>query len=582
MTIRTGYWHLAYCVAAAMGLGSISGASPADRSPSFARALYYYTGLQGRVLWVDATANLDRVTTREGVADIVARAKNAKLTTIVVDVKPISGQVLYPSSVAPRLSEWKGKTVPDFDVLQAFLDEGRKAGLEVAASVNVFSEGHKMHGQGLAYARPEWQSVVLSIRRTLRAPNGSELRIRSSDDPEEDGVPTVQGADYVVWPASTPERSLAVVLEHDGRVSGMIDPALLGDEPLMASEDGRLLVLQDAAREWACTNLRAGDRSTFQAEGKLLPIVDAPSERVSAFTNPLHPRARKHAIEIIREIAERYPVDGIVLDRMRYASIYADFSPMTRAAFEQWLGRSVSRWPQDVLDVNPIPGEPVRPGPYFRQWLEFRARVISEFLREVRQAVKQVRPEVRIAAYVGSWFTTYYGVGVNWASERFPVSQPWATASYSETGYAEQLDWLTTGCYYAVPTRERARALGASEGATVETAAVVSTRVTANAVPVYAGLYALNYEGRPDEFSAAMDVAVKRSGGVMLFDCSHIYRYGWWPLVSAAFQRPAFSPHACPGLLAQIRSVQDAVVSTGAVDGVVGTLPAVPYQPGGG
>lgn len=555
---------------------------PADRSPSFARALYYYTGLQARVLWVDATANLDRITTRDGISDIVARAREAKLTTLVVDVKPVSGHVLYPSKVAPRLTEWRGRHYPDIDVLQAFLEEGRRAGLEVAASVNTFAEGHKFYNSGLAYAKPEWQSVVLTIRRTLRAPDGAELVIRATDDPDQQNVPTVQGSDSLVEPSQTPERALAVVLEHDGTVSGMIDPALLGDEPLTSPENGRLLLLENGARDWATSHLRAGDRSRFEAEGKLLPVSEAPSERIAAFVNPLHPAARAHELALIREIAEKYPVDAIVLDRMRYASIYADFSPITRAAFEKWLGQPMAHWPQDVLDVNPVPGDPVRRGPYFRQWLEFRARVISEFLREVRQTVKGVRPDVQVAAYVGSWFMSYYDVGVNWASERYPVIAPWATPTYSEAGYAEQLDWIMTGCYYPVATREQARALGRSEGATVETAAVVSTRVTANAVPVYAGLYAANYEGRPADFAVAMDTAVRRSAGVMLFDCSYLYDYDWWPIVSSAFQRPSFSPHACPGLLAQIRSTQDAAVAAEAVDGVVGSLPVVPYQPGGG
>jgi len=42
------------------------------RTPDFGRALMANLGLQGRVMWIDATANLDRITTIEGVRDIVA------------------------------------------------------------------------------------------------------------------------------------------------------------------------------------------------------------------------------------------------------------------------------------------------------------------------------------------------------------------------------------------------------------------------------------------------------------------------------------------------------------------------------
>lgn len=556
-------------------------AAPADHSPPFSRALYFYAGLQGRVLWVDATANIDRITTREGVVDIVTRAKEAGLTTLVIDVKPVSGHVIYASKVAPRLTHWRGNDYPEVDVLEMFLEEGRKAGLEIAVSVNVFSEGHKHHRVGLAYERPEWQSIVLATRRELRTAGGASLRIRSAEDAEEAGIPVVYGPQTTLE-ASAAGQELAVVLQHDGTVDGYVDRGYIGDEPLMAPEDGRILVLGQEHRSWALSNVRPGERVRFHAESRLVPITEAPSEPISAFVNPLHPGARQHQLNMIREIVERYPVDAIVLDRMRYSSIWADFSPLTRQAFEQWLGRPVTRWPQDVLDSSTVPGDPPIRGPLFRQWLHFRASVISGFLRQVRGMVRRIRPDVQVAAYVGSWFPSYYNVGVNWGSERYPVRTAWATPSYNEAGYAEHLDWLTTGCYYPVPTRDEARRRGTSEGATVETAAVISTRVTANAVPVYAGLYLLNYEGRPQDFAAAIDVALRRSAGVMLFDCVHVYRYDWWSIIANALQKPARPPHSVPGLLAQIRSAQDAVVALGEVDTVASTLPVVPFQPGGG
>lgn len=557
------------------------GAAPPDRAPAFSRALYYYCGLQGRVLWIDATANLDRTTTREGVADIVARARDAGFTTLVVDVKPVSGHVLFPSKIAPRLTEWRGKPVPDADVLQMFIDEGHRAGLEVGASVNVFSEGHKHFRIGPAYEKPDWQSVVLATRRELRAPDGSALRIRAPDDPAETGVPVALGPDSMVRSAEA-QDALALVVQHDGTVDGMLDSRLIGDEPLAAPDAGRLLVLRDAAREWAVAHLRAGEKAVFYAESRLLPVTEAPSEPVAAFVNPLHPQARDYELALIREIVERYAVDSVVLDRMRYSSIWADFSPLTRAAFERWLGRRVDRWPQDILDASKVPGDPVLRGPLFSQWLHFRAAVISDFARQARRAVRSIRPNVQIAAYVGSWFTAYYGVGVNWASERYPVRAYWATPAYNDSGYAEQLDWLTTGCYYSIATRDQARAQGVNEGATVETAAVVSMRVTANMVPVYAGLYLLNYEGRPQDFAIALETALRRSAGVMLFDCSYLYDYNWWPLLRTAFQRTVRAPHAVPGLLSQIRSVQDAVVSAADVDSVAAVLPPVVALPGGG
>jgi uncharacterized lipoprotein YddW (UPF0748 family) len=553
-----------------------------NRSPYFAKALATNLGLQGRVMWVDATANIDRITTREGVNDIVARCKKANFNMIVVDVKPVSGHVLYDSKMAERLREWRGKTYPAFDVLKAFIEEGHKAGLEIATSLNVFGEGHKYFNTGLAYKKPEWQSVTYVVDRSLIASSGARLPVRASNEPEDPTRTTIYIGDYVQEPTKTSGEQVAVALDEDKRVAGIIDPALLDNEPLVAPEEGHLLVVANGAMDWASQHLRAGDRTRFEAVGKRIRVTDAPSEKVAAFINPLNSAARQYELGLLKEVVQNYDVDAIVFDRMRYANVYNDFSDISRAAFEKWLGKPVRNWPDDVLSYDLKPGGPVRRGVHFKAWLEFRARVIREFVREATEIMRSTKPNVQFGAYVGSWFTEYYGVGVNWGSEKFPVQSGWASPTYNEAGYAEFLDWLSTGCYYAIPTREEARAKGREEGGTVEAAAELSVAAVANSTPVYAGLYALNYEGRPQDFARAIAAATKNSQGVMIFDLSYIYDYGWWPILDQAFQQPANAPHRNPLLSAQLRAAQDAARSPLDARGSAARLPAVPYQPGGG
>src|SRR5512141_2577819 len=64
--------------------------------------------LQARMMWIDATANIDRYNTEEKIVSLVQEIKNAGFNTITLDVKPISGQVIYPSQYAPKLTAWKG------------------------------------------------------------------------------------------------------------------------------------------------------------------------------------------------------------------------------------------------------------------------------------------------------------------------------------------------------------------------------------------------------------------------------------------------------------------------------------------
>jgi len=548
----------------------------------FARSLNPFIGLQGRLLWVDATANIERITTREGIADIVARAKKAHITTLVVDVKPVSGQVLFNSKIAEPLVEWKGKNYPRFDVLAAFIEEGHRAGIEIAASLNVFSEGHKHHRTGLAYKKPEWQSVTYLVDRALVAPNGARLPVRAETEPPDPNRTTVYGESYVQESTPAPGVSLAIALDSEQRVMGMVDTSLLGDEPLPAPDEGQMLVVTDKAMEWASRNLRVGERTRFEAIGRRVPIVEAATEQVAAFVNPLHPEARRYALSLLQEVVQNYDVDAIVFDRMRYSSLYNDFSELTRSAFEKWVGQPIYRWPEDVMSHNPIPGEPPHRGPLFKKWLEFRASVIRDFVREATETLRAIKPNLQFGAYVGSWYGEYYGVGVNWGSEKFPVRLSWASPTYNETGYAEFLDWLSTGCYYPIPTRDEARALRQPEGGTVETAAEMSVAAVANSVPVYAGLYVLNYANRPDAFARAIDVALKKSNGVMIFDVSYLYDYGWWPILEQAFSQPATPPHRYVDLTTQFRAAQDAVRTSLDTRGSGTAFPVVPSQPGGG
>ena len=54
-------------------------------------------------------------------------------------------------------------------------------------------------------------------------------------------------------------QQINVVIDPAGRVSGMVDSALLGDDPLISPEGGRLITAtRDADREWLGRNVKPG------------------------------------------------------------------------------------------------------------------------------------------------------------------------------------------------------------------------------------------------------------------------------------------------------------------------------------
>ncbi len=167
-----------------MALLALTGCLGEQRS-SGALSLARPGHLKPITIWFDATANWERLGTQAGVEAILDKCVDAGADIVVVDVKPISGYVLFPSAVAPRMVEWKGaRRPPEFDLLRVVCEEGHKRGLRVFASMNFFSEGHMgvpgvIERQGMVFDFPErrdWESVDWIV------PAGSDKAILAPSD----------------------------------------------------------------------------------------------------------------------------------------------------------------------------------------------------------------------------------------------------------------------------------------------------------------------------------------------------------------------------------------------------------------
>ncbi len=271
-----------------------------------------------------------------------------------------------------------------------------------------------------------------------------------------------------------------------------------------------------------------------------------------------------------------YPVAGVILDRARYTGLDTDFGTASRDGLERYVGDKIRRWPEDVYELVVAPagdhaellsgvgnlgllcaseGFWLRPGPLFRYWLAFRAQVIHDFVAAARQRVKAARSDALFGLYAGSWYPSYYELGVNWASRELEgddlaVAGP-VPLIYQATGFAEELDLFMSGNYYPeVYEHEATGAAFADRGeggprepaqtrqsnwwCTVEGACRMVEHVTNHARPTYGSLYLAQYEGRPERAREAALVCDARSEGVMIFDASHMERLQWWDVLAAA------------------------------------------------
>ena len=570
--------------AGALLLASLAlGAAPAQaqllppaNADGLAQAVTRHAGLEGRVMWLDGTANLERLSTRKGVAAVFDHCVRANINTIVVDVKPLSGHVLYESKHAPKLKEWKGFRYPvGYDLLRASLDEGHKRGLKVYANINVFSDGHKLMNSGPLYdIRPEQQSIIYDVERTITTPRGDRksCSLGVNRAPGDNEI-AVFDAGYRQPRQVTAGEALVLVLSD--RVEAVVDGSLAPAKGVRIPSDGYLLVGRGDGAKWLLQNVKVGDVPTWTASDKLLPIIDAPSESVAAFVNPANPVSREYELKIVDELATNYDWDGIVFDRMRYASLQSDFSDLSRQKFEEYLGRPLDRFPADIYSFDPNPGRQLVWGPYFKQWLEWRAKNILTWLEQANKVIREKRPGAKIGVYVGSWYKSYYTVGVNWASDEFAPGYDWMSPAYNTTGYAHLLDWITTGCYHPIATREQAKNAGLDDSYTVQAAAELANQAIGDMAFHYAGLYVLDYKGSPEAFLEAIEAARSYSQGVMVFDLTHIEEYGWWNVLEEAFREKKAAPHDVPALLAAVRGVRKSV-STANRQLLAGSQPAVP------
>ena len=132
---------------------------------------------KARLVWIDAAANFkDYANSQDKIAEDMARLKQTGFTGVIVEVRPTTAGVLFKSDVEGPVTQvdawipgayvWLKRT-ESFDYLQAFVDAGKKEGLDVYAAINTMVGGKQCpYGLGSSgplfdgSAKKEWASVI--------------------------------------------------------------------------------------------------------------------------------------------------------------------------------------------------------------------------------------------------------------------------------------------------------------------------------------------------------------------------------------------------------------------------------------
>lgn len=257
-------------------------------------------------------------------------------------------------------------------------------------------------------------------------------------------------------------------------------------------------------------------------KGEIKSVLSSLKKSTLAYVNPGNEEVRKHQLGIVEDVISNYDVDGIIVDRGRYDNQYSDFSDLSKQQFTEYLaqqGKTLTTWPDDAFKID-ADGKMVT-GIYYLEWLSYRSSVIKSFMEELRGLVNQyetsLNKEIALAAYVGSWYESYYQTGVNWADDsfvynsrlEFPLEDLYASDfGYSNTSYVEYIDFIMTGCYYTTQAQ-------------MQKYVTLSNILINDAVPVYASIDLTNIPEAQDQRTLFQE-AYDYSDGSMIFDLCFI------------------------------------------------------------
>jgi uncharacterized lipoprotein YddW (UPF0748 family) len=257
------------------------------------------------------------------------------------------------------------------------------------------------------------------------------------------------------------------------------------------------------------------------------------------FLNPANDEVVAYLLDLLADLAS-YDLDGIILDRCRYDDneLQSDFSDVSREKFETYIGSKIENWPDDIF----APGADALTGngtEMQKKWMEFRAKVIHDFIEKASDRVHSVNPDIRFGAYVGGWYSSYYYSGVNWASPKYETSANyrWATPDYNEYGYADHCDIMIIGAYAST-----SKIYGSGEW-TMQGFCRRAETLFAGDVPFVGGPDIGNSSGfekggQGHLMPSIVDACINASTeGMFFFDLCHIKMYDYWDDIKKAFDQ---------------------------------------------
>ena len=123
-------------------------------------------------------------------------------------------------------------------------------------------------------------------------------------------------------------------------------------------------------------------------------------ELEGVYAGPANPKVREHIYRIWMDIIQKYRIDGMHFDYVRFASPDFDYSRTSLKAFRKWLEPQLTaserRAVKNLLKENPLAATEK----YTAKFGDFQREQVTTFVERIYHAVKKRRPAVIVSAAV--------------------------------------------------------------------------------------------------------------------------------------------------------------------------------------
>jgi uncharacterized lipoprotein YddW (UPF0748 family) len=136
--------------------------------------------------------------------------------------------------------------------------------------------------------------------------------------------------------------------------------------------------------------------------GRLARYVRSrPAEVEGLYLSPIPAAAAAYTTSVVRDIAERYEIDGVHFDYIRYPTQDFDYSRDTLAAFRASIVGELGAADRHRYDARAAAGDPlVYTQAFPERWRAFRAGRLTALLAGLRTAVRAARPSALVSVAV--------------------------------------------------------------------------------------------------------------------------------------------------------------------------------------